>query len=134
MTWAAQRVCLHFATNLSFVQQSRPLGVSKKKNKNTKKADQRKNHQPVDERRVAAYVRLMEAEQIIYDRWETEQGPESNWVGELVGFPADTDPWVMALGEKVAALAGALKYAVPSTPDRKLIGRCIFTSKWAGTE
>lgn len=43
---------------------------------------------PVDQRRVAAYQRLMEAEQILYDRWMAQARPESmSWVGELVGFP-----------------------------------------------
>ncbi len=70
-----------------------------------------------DGRVVGAYKRLMEAEQILYDRWERENAT-SELRGDNVGLllslpisPVDGDMllWILGLGEKVGALGGHLE-------------------------
>ena len=65
---------------------------------------------PLNERNVAAYARLMEAETRLYGWWEQRQ-PTTTWVTEVLGFPVQetTDLWIAALGEKVAAMGGHLE-------------------------
>jgi hypothetical protein len=65
---------------------------------------------PADERRVAAYARLMDPEQILYKLWE-QRGQPMNWIGEALGsiVEDDTPLWVTGLGEKVALLGGHLE-------------------------
>lgn len=105
--------------------------MGKKRNKKGKKSKGRTSKQPdgreqfvdeppVNQRRVAAYQRLMEAEQILYDRWMAQARPESmSWIGELVGFPIEeTNLWVMALGERVAALGGQLEVSAVFGDER----------------
>jgi hypothetical protein len=83
----------------------------KKKRKKTNREDAQPDVQ-VDERRVAAYERLMVAEERLYQLWE-QRGEGMNWVGEALGSPLELDPalWVLELGEKVAALGGQLEIA-----------------------
>jgi hypothetical protein len=73
----------------------------------------------VDERCVAGYARLMEAEEILYKRWERD-APGMSWVGELLGFPIEEEGnlWLMALGEKVAALGGYLEVTAVFADER----------------
>jgi predicted RNase H-like HicB family nuclease len=73
--------------------------------------DVRASVQP-DEHRVAAYERIIVAEERLYQLWE-QGGEGMNWVGEAVGSPIETNTvlWVMELGEKVAALGGQLELA-----------------------
>jgi hypothetical protein len=101
--------------------------VSKKKNKKTKNKTvswkKLKHQRPVDERRVAAYARLMEAETILYQRWE-RQASGMTWVGEALGFPIEeTNLWVMDLGQKVAALGGHLELVAVLGEDRLTLMR-----------
>jgi hypothetical protein len=65
---------------------------------------------PLNERNVAAYARLMEAETRLYGWWEQRQ-PTTTWVTEALGFPVQesTDLWIAALGEKIAAMGGHLE-------------------------
>jgi hypothetical protein len=65
---------------------------------------------PINERNVAAYARLMEAETCLYNWWEQRQ-PTTTWVTEALSFPVQetTDLWIAALGEKIAAMGGHLE-------------------------
>jgi hypothetical protein len=65
---------------------------------------------PLNERHVAAYARLMEAETRLYGWWEQRQ-PTTTWVTEILSSPVEetTDLWIAALGEKVAAMGGHLE-------------------------
>lgn len=73
---------------------------------------------PVDEPRLsAAYERLADAEQMLYQRWEEQHGDadiDRDPVGMLLGHPimpenGDESLWLLGLGEKVAALGGHLE-------------------------
>ena len=85
------------------------VGKKRKKTKLTS-WEELKAQRPVDEHAVAAYERLIGAEQILYQRWE-QRGEGMNWVGEALGFPVEESDasWVAGLGEKVAALGGHLE-------------------------
>ena len=63
-----------------------------------------------DERWTAAYARMMDAEEILYKRWERGASP-MNWVGELLSYPVDQPGtwWLLGMGDKVAALGGHLE-------------------------
>ncbi|MGH3261095.1 MAG: hypothetical protein ACRDNS_03775 [Trebonia sp.] len=65
---------------------------------------------PDSERRVAVFQRLMEAETRLHEWWEQRQ-TTTTWVTELLGHPVEdnTDLWISALGEKVAAMGGHLE-------------------------
>lgn len=65
---------------------------------------------PINERNVAAYRRLMEAETCLYNWWEQRQ-PTTTWVTEALSIPVEesTDLWIAALGEKIAAMGGHLE-------------------------
>ena len=72
------------------------------------------NHERADE----AYKRLIDAEQILYDRWERENGNDElhpdDHVGLLLSLPVTPEDddrllWILGLGEKVAALGGHLE-------------------------
>jgi hypothetical protein len=70
----------------------------------------REDH-PLNERAVAAYGRLMEAESRLYRWWEERQTTNIR-VAELLSFPveeADELLWIAGLGEKVAAMGGHLE-------------------------
>jgi hypothetical protein len=56
--------------------------TDKKKRKNT--PDEAQADVQVDERRVAAYERLMVAEERLYRLWE-RRGEGMNWIGEALG-------------------------------------------------
>ena len=74
---------------------------------------------PVDEERAdEAYKRLIDAEQMLYDRWERETGSDElradDHVGLLLSLPVTPEGddrllWILGLGEKVAALGGHLE-------------------------
>jgi hypothetical protein len=67
---------------------------------------------PLDERRVAAYRRLMVAEERLYELCE-RRAEGMDWVGEALGSPIETDTalWLLELGEKVALIGGQLEVA-----------------------
>jgi hypothetical protein len=100
--------------------------VAKKKNKKGKKRKKGGTgplseflaEHPVDERRAAAYGRLMEIEEKLYQLWE-QQSTGMNWLGEELSYPIDDDTplWIAAAGERVAALGGHLEI-IAVLPDR----------------
>jgi hypothetical protein len=65
---------------------------------------------PLNERNVAAYARLMEAETRLYG-WREQRQPTTTWITEVLSFPVgeSTDLWIAALGEKIAAMGGHLE-------------------------
>ena len=78
--------------------------------------DEVRAQRPPDERTVAAYERLMEAETRLHTLWE-RRGMGTNWIGEALGSPVERDGvYVSELGQKVAALGGHLEL-VAVLPD-----------------
>ena len=97
--------------------------ASKKPKKNkkmphTKAGEEVRDAKPADERKVAAYERLMIAEERLYELWE-RRGTGMDWIGEAVGSPVEaySGLWVADLGERVAALGGYLEL-VAVFPDQ----------------
>jgi hypothetical protein len=78
--------------------------------------DEVRSRRPVDEAAVAAYERLMEAEELLYKLWE-QRATVMDWIGEALRSPGELDGIVIAeLGRKVAALGGHLEL-VAVLPD-----------------
>jgi hypothetical protein len=97
--------------------------AKKKKNKSKKRLtswEKIRDKRPIDERKIAAYGRLMEAEDLLYELWE-QRGTGMNWIGEALGAPVEEDEllWMAGLGEKVAALGGHLEL-VAVFPDESV--------------
>ena len=86
-------------------------GKKKKRKAMARSRDEVLAGNPLDEQRVAAHRRLMEAEQRLYWLWEQRSGGVTDWVGELIGSAVEeeTSLWLAALGDKVAALGGHLE-------------------------
>jgi hypothetical protein len=76
---------------------------------------------PVDEYRAAAYARMMDAEERLYQLWE-QRNTEMTWIGEAIGSPMEEERtlWVTELGEKVALLGGHLEL-IAVLPDETVM-------------
>jgi hypothetical protein len=103
--------------------------MGKKEEKKKKKKAQSKTRSwvevaaelDVDPRRVAAYARLMDIEDRLYQLWEQRSQGQMDWVGEALRELVDEDStlWLAAVGDKVAALGGHLEL-VAVFPDQTL--------------
>lgn len=86
-------------------------GRKKRNRRKNKTWEELRAELPLSEQRMAAYGRLMEAEQRLYWLWQQRSNGEMDWAGEALGSPVEEDGllWLAGLGEKVAALGGHLE-------------------------
>ncbi len=75
---------------------------------------------PSDERKAAAYGRMIEAHQLLYKLWERRSNG-MNRIGEVIGEPPGLTNhlWVTETGERVAVLGGYLE-VVAVFPDESV--------------
>ena len=65
---------------------------------------------PLNDRNVAAFTRLNQAQTRLHDWWEQRQAT-TTWLTEALGSPIEetTELWIAALGDKIAAMGGHLE-------------------------